>query len=129
MDQLMSGRSACVLVVEDDDGIREALFDVLTEHGVRTLCARDGAEALDVLTRSDDRPDAILLDVMMPRMDGYAFRERQLADLRLRDIPVVVMTAHADREAIERRLNAPVLRKPFDFENLCERMRAALPQL
>jgi CheY-like chemotaxis protein len=85
-----------VLVVDDDDDLRRTLCDVLTDEGFETVGVPDGAAALAYLERSP-LPAAILLDLMMPNMDGWMFRERQLGDPRLAKIPVVVMTAHRNQ--------------------------------
>jgi CheY-like chemotaxis protein len=61
--------------------------------GYRAAYAVDGIAALEMLRNGDDLPDLILLDLMLPRMDGWGFREAQLGDKRLKDIPVVVLSA------------------------------------
>ena len=86
--------SHTVLVVEDDLDIRQALMEILDEHGFAALGARDGAEALDLLSRATELPCLILLDLMMPVMDGASFREAQRKDPRLASIPVVVLSAY-----------------------------------
>ena len=80
-----------VLVVDDDADIVAALTDLLSDEGVDTLIASDGAAALAVLRH--ETPSLIILDVMMPRMDGITFRLCQLADPRLASIPVLLMSA------------------------------------
>ncbi len=89
-----------VLVIEDDDDVREALADVLREAGYDVAWAADGAEAIRAL-RSGLRPSAILLDLMMPVMDGFAFRAEQRSDPALEAIPVIVVSADRflDRDA------------------------------
>ncbi len=80
-----------VLVVDDDADIREAFRDFLEEAGYAVICAADGDEALTAMRKE---PIAVvLLDVMMPRMDGREFRRHQLADPALRDVPVIIITA------------------------------------
>jgi CheY-like chemotaxis protein len=81
-----------VLLVEDDLDIAEAILDVLMDEGYEVAHATNGLEALDFL-RSDPKPSVILLDLMMPEMDGPHFREVQLSDPRLSEIPVVVVSA------------------------------------
>jgi len=86
-----------VLVVDDDADILASLTDLLSDEGMNTLVASDGAAALAVLRQ--ETPSVIILDVMMPRMDGIAFRLCQLSDPRLARIPVLLMSAahnHAD---------------------------------
>jgi CheY-like chemotaxis protein len=106
-----------VLIVEDDDGIREALTDLLRCEGFDVTCAINGAHALEILRAEAPPPDVILLDLMMPVMDGIAFRAEQRADPALASIPVVVITAsrQADVEALAPRA---FLRKPIEFDEL-----------
>src|SRR5262249_19103493 len=77
-----------VLFVDDDDDIRDAVSDLLELGGWTVARAGDGEEALDWLMRNE-LPALILLDLKMPRCDGYEFRARQLADARLAAIPTV----------------------------------------
>ena len=81
-----------ILLVEDDLSIHEALGETLEATGYVVIPAADGREALALL-RSGMRPTAILLDLMMPVMDGWDFRQEQCSDPALREIPVVVITA------------------------------------
>lgn len=87
----------CVLVVDDDLAIRDSVGELLEAHGYRVERAANGIEALDKLRNHDaPRPSLILLDVMMPVMDGMSFRAEQERDDELRDIPVVVFSAYGD---------------------------------
>lgn len=81
-----------ILLVDDDTSSVEALRELLEFSGHRVVCAGNGLEALEKLRESDDYC-VILLDLMMPVMNGYEFRERQLKDPRLASIPVIVLTA------------------------------------
>lgn len=81
-----------VLLVEDDDAIRASLAEGLRENGLKVALAENGRQALDLL-RSEPHPSAIVLDLMLPVMDGWDFRHEQLRDPALRDIPVVIITA------------------------------------
>ncbi len=81
-----------ILVIDDDTDLRETLGELLSEEGYAPRLFENGRKALDFL-RNGVRPRLILLDLMMPEMNGWQFREEQLKDVRLRDIPVVVMTA------------------------------------
>jgi CheY-like chemotaxis protein len=81
-----------LLLVEDDTPIRESLGEALREEGFDVVAAADGREALEVL-RSGPRPSAILLDLTMPVMDGWDFRQAQLSDPSLCDIPVLIVSA------------------------------------
>ena len=89
-----------VLVVDDDRDLRQALSELIRDEGLDVATASNGREALDLLT-AGLRPIAILLDMMMPIMDGAAFRRAQLTMADVGSIPVAVMSASgARREAI-----------------------------
>ena len=109
-----------ILLVDDDPDLRESLQLVLEQQGYSVVPARDGADALARL-REDPLPCVVLLDLMMPGMNGAEFRERQLADPRLRDLPVVLLTG-AGAHAMDPRIAAGsiFLRKPFDIDRLFE---------
>ena len=82
-----------VMVVEDDSEIREALLEILEENGCDAVGAVNGERALAYLRSTDSLPCLILLDLMMPVMDGHEFRQCQHEDATLARIPVIVMTA------------------------------------
>ena len=110
-----------VLVVEDDPDISDALKQMLEFEGYAVACARHGLDALAKLREDDGTADLILLDLRMPVMDGFAFREAQLGDAALKEIPVVVVTA--DSHAAERSATLHVdtiLRKPVDPGHLLD---------
>ena len=107
-----------ILIVEDDAFIREELAELLKEEGFLVLTACNGKEALSQLELAD-RPCVILLDLMMPIMNGWDFRAAQRADPKLAAIPIVVMTGVADGAREARALDAAHwLSKPFEFEPL-----------
>jgi two-component system, chemotaxis family, chemotaxis protein CheY len=83
---------AKILVVEDDMDLGEVVCEILTISGYRASHAVDGIAALQML-RAGELPDLILLDLMMPRMDGWEFRETLLRNKKLKDIPVIVFSA------------------------------------
>jgi CheY-like chemotaxis protein len=110
--------SAFVLVVEDDRAIRATLCDLLADEGHRAVGAANGKEALDILRRGE-RPDVILLDVMMPVMDGPTFRAEQLRDPSLSSIPVAVITAGGQDAAASVKVEPEaVLLKPLRIEDV-----------
>lgn len=112
-------KSHRVLVVEDDADIREALIDALMLNGCEATGAANGALALEHLAKTDPLPCLILLDLMMPVMDGEMFREVQLATPRIAHIPVVVISAYRDAERSGERLRAAAfLRKPPKMEDV-----------
>ena len=100
-----------VLVVDDDDATRAAERAVLTDDGFRVIEARDGAEAMRVI--SNDPPALVVLDIQMPGVDGPSFaRELRMA---LRRVPLVILTAAMDPKHEADRCNAEAyLTKPFD---------------
>ncbi|GEN06265.1 Response regulator receiver domain-containing protein [Myxococcus fulvus] len=108
----------CVLAVDDDLDILMAFKDVLELEGHRVLLARGGREALELLGQGE-RPDVILLDLMMPDGNGWEFRDRQLADASLASIPVVVISGQgvSAREVIALGVD-DYLKKPVDVERL-----------
>ena len=103
-----------VLVVDDDDVIRDVLAEALSDEGYDVVACEDGAEALDRTRRC--RPDLIVLDLMMPRLDGWEFRRRQLEIDGLRDVPVIVLTAARNLEQQVQSLRpAAAMAKPFNL--------------
>jgi CheY-like chemotaxis protein len=106
-----------ILIVEDDADIREVLRDLLKSEGYLVECAENGKEAIETLRAATALPQLILLDLMMPIMDGYAFRREQESDPRLILIPVILLTADRDIEAKREQLGArSFIRKPFDID-------------
>jgi CheY-like chemotaxis protein len=106
--------SGVVLVVDDDDDLREAIKTVLRAVGHTVITASDGAEALAWLRRPEVHPCLVLLDLMMPGMNGFELRTVMTADPELSSIPVVVITGAgvlAERGADD--LQADVLAKPI----------------
>ncbi|HVM98241.1 MAG TPA: response regulator [Candidatus Acidoferrales bacterium] len=110
-----------ILVVDDDDAIREALALVLELRGYPAVAVANGAQALKVLDEGL-RPCLIVLDLMMPEMDGIEFRQRQCENPEIADIPVVMLSAAESVEHYANLLRAEVyLRKPlFEFDKLFE---------
>jgi len=110
--------STPILVVEDDPDARETMAIILETEGYTVRTAADGEEALDRL-RDPDRPGLVLLDLMLPVMDGFEFRVRQMEDPALASIPVIVCSCGADLERKAAGLGATAcLRKPIDPEDL-----------
>ena len=81
-----------VLIVDDETALVSALSEFLESEGYDVATATDGLDALEQLRRGL-RPAVILLDLMMPRMDGWGFRQEQLKDEELKEIPIVILTA------------------------------------
>jgi CheY-like chemotaxis protein len=117
----VSGKQRSILVVEDDTDIRESLRELLEEQQFVVLCAENGEVALSVLRATTEPPLFILLDLTMPVMNGFAFREAQLADPALASIPVVMMTASGAIEAKRRQLACEhALKKPMSVQALLD---------
>ena len=114
--RLATGR---VLVVENDDAMREALRDLLEDAGYGVVCARDGVEALAALRR--EAICFVLLDLHLPTMDGFELRRRQLEDPALASVPVAVLTSDAHGTLGD---TVPVIWKPFAAEDLLKVVRA-----
>jgi CheY-like chemotaxis protein len=108
-----------IMIVEDDRDIRETLAELLEDEGYEILTAGNGAEALDLLRGGAEPPSLILLDLMMPVMDGRSFRLEQRADPQLDRIPVVVLSAYHDAAAQAAELEvAAFLSKPLRPDTL-----------
>ncbi len=106
-----------VLVVDDNEGIRESLIDVLDIEGYLVVTAEHGAEALAKL-RSGVRPCVILLDLMMPVMSGADFRHAQRQDPQLAQIPVVLISADGDLMTKAAELQLPFIAKPMKIDKV-----------
>jgi two-component system response regulator MprA len=106
-----------VLVVDDDPWIRSILTILLADEGHEVRLAEDGEAALELLHCW--QPQVIVLDLMMPNVDGWAFRARQLAEADLARIPVIIMSAGTHRrERLQALQASAVFSKPFDIEAL-----------
>src|SRR5204862_1850066 len=110
-----------VLIVADDPDMRESMESVLSYAGHAITAVADGLEALTVLAGDRPHPCVIVLDLMMPGMNGFELRSRLRADPVLSAIPVLVLTGAgnlADRKGAE--LAAEILRKPIDLKDLLD---------
>lgn len=116
-----------ILVVDDDDQIRSLIVDVLELEGYETRGAADGRAAL--ATAQGWRPDLIVLDLMMPGMDGWAFRAEQRHRADIAAIPVLIVSATRHLEQRTQSLApAAVIAKPFDIDRLVEIVQRLLAQ-
>jgi len=107
-----------VLLVDDDSAIRESLAYLLETHGYQVETAMDGREALALL-RAGVQPCLIVLDLAMPRTNGFEFREQQLQDPEFATIPVVVWSGVHDLHAMTISADA-LLHKPMDLRRLLQ---------
>jgi CheY-like chemotaxis protein len=112
-----------VLLVEDDEDLRETLGIALTDEGYRAALVPDGISALEWL-RTHPKPRLILLDWMMPRCGGESFLRQQALDPAFADVPTVVVTADVRaRQAAVIRSAAAVLPKPVDLDTILATVR------
>jgi CheY-like chemotaxis protein len=116
-----------VLIIDDDPDIRETLTEALVDLGFEVVSAAHGRAALTMLARMTVRPSVILLDLMMPVMDGYGFLDERTKDTTLESIPLAVITAGhgVDRERIG--LETPIIPKPFNMPVLLRVLQSLQP--
>jgi CheY-like chemotaxis protein len=108
--------SHTILIVDDDYDIRRTFSEILEDEGYSTIAARNGADALQIL-HEKQRPCVVLLDLMMPVVDGWEVVGRLSAFEDLAGIPIVLVTAFGEHAPDDRRISA-VLRKPVEVETL-----------
>lgn len=114
--------AADVLIVEDNDDSREMLCMVIESMGYHVSCACNGREALKRL-ETDPPPCLIILDLMMPVMTGWEFREEQLKNPEWASIPVYVVSALADRTSLEGLHPQGYFNKPIEINSLLEGLK------
>jgi two-component system cell cycle response regulator len=123
----MLGKEGQILVVDDNRLNRMKLAHSLQQEGHRSAMAEDGRQALDML--ADQLFDVVLLDLVMPELDGFQVLEQMKRDSRLRDLPVIVISALDDMESVLRCIEmgaTDYLPKPFDVRLLRARLNASL---
>jgi two-component system sensor histidine kinase/response regulator len=123
----VAGHKACILIVDDESHNRDLLDVMLRPEGYLLLTAASGEEALATIAK--EPPDLVLLDVLMPGMDGYEVATILKGDSGTKDIPIIVISALGDRNAIMLGLNAGAedfLTKPVDRAELAVRVRNLL---
>ena len=120
--------SSLVCVIDDDADIRDILSDVLTFEGYRVLAASDGLEALELLHDQGQSCCLILLDLMMPRMNGWEFRRRQEEDPALSRIPLLLLTGAGGAARAAAELNVTgAIEKPVELDTLLEAIARFCP--
>jgi CheY-like chemotaxis protein len=115
--------TAQILIVEDDDDLREVVKDLLRDLGYNVATAVNGSDALQYL-RTNRPPGLIVLDVMMPVMDGVEFCRRRLRDPALRSIPIFLFTARG--QSIANVSAVRVLRKPLVVDEFIDAIRSVV---
>ena len=116
-----------VMIVDDEASLRALVRANLEVDGLDVTEAVDGVEALELMRQSP--PDLVLLDIMMPRMDGIEMLEEVAADPELKDIPVILLTAKGEQEDLEKGAELGArghITKPFDPEQMVRTVKAAL---
>ena len=116
----------CILVVDDEESILDVIAETLELEGYRVAKAADGHQALLMLKAT--RPDAIVLDLMMPGMDGWTFLNQCRKDDLCSSTPVMVMSAYRRLGEITRELHVQAcLEKPFDLDVFLRAIERLLP--
>lgn len=113
-----------VLIIDDDDDVRDSLQALLRSEGFEADSAKSGPDALTLLSQASPLPGAILLDMLMPSMSGDQFRLLLQRHPEWSRIPIIVSTAGSVPAQVMAGVFA-VLRKPFDFEHLLELLTRA----
>jgi len=111
-----------ILLIEDDLDISEAIQSILEGEGFSIKCKFNGKEAIDYLRDTVNIPSLILLDLMMPIMNGYDFRLEQLKDNKISNIPTILLSAagkYQDQDIDKLNFNES-LKKPIDLESLID---------
>ena len=119
----VSSSTAQILIVEDDDDLRTVVTDLLRQLGYSVAAAVNGREALDYL-HAHHAPSLIVLDLMMPVMDGVEFCRRRLRDPALRAIPIFLFTARG--QSIANVSAVKVLRKPLVVNEFIDAVRSVM---
>jgi DNA-binding NtrC family response regulator len=121
-----TGEREIVLVVDDEPTVRRFARRVLIEDGFEVIEAANGAEALDLVHGSTDRPAVVVSDIVMPKLNGVQLLQR--LSITHPDLPVILMSGYAGPELAERGIQAPcsVLAKPFKPEALVAEVRRCI---
>lgn len=115
--------SNCVLVVDDDELVRETMVDLIKDYGCQAVGAANGLEAIEILLTSE-HTCMIFLDLLMPVMDGNAFREEQLKRPEIKNIPVVLMSAFGNLQNQSKQMQVnDYLQKPLSEAQIMEVVR------
>ncbi len=124
----MSLESATIVCIEDEPGVIELIRLILERRGLKVVGAGSGAEGLDAVRQV--QPDVVLLDLMMPGMDGWEVYRRMKADATMKTIPVIIVTAKA--EGIDEVLAKHIakvddyIKKPFSLQELLQAIEKVL---
>ena len=124
-----AARPGAILIVDDERDVRTLLAEVLEGDGYEIAAAGDGAEALDYLRAAATLPSLILLDLVMPNVDGWQFLDERRQDPRLAGIPVVLISGQVAARETARALGLPgYIEKPIGAANVREMLARLLPK-
>lgn len=107
-----------ILLIDDDFDITEAIKSILTEEGYQIFSVSNGKEGFDFLNQATQLPSLILLDIMMPVMNGYEFRKEQLESKKFKNIPTIVFSAAGKFDEENSLQFTEAIKKPLDLEKL-----------
>ena len=122
-----SDSTPTILVADDEEDLRELVTYRLSRSGYNVIGAEDGQAAFELA--AERTPDLMVLDVMMPKLDGYELTRRLRAEAALSSIPVILLTARSQESDIDRGFEVGAddyLKKPFNPDELVARVRAVL---
>ena len=116
-----------ILIVDDEENIVDFLGRALRQNGYKTICAYDGDEALHLI--EEELPDLVILDLMLPLMDGWEVCRRSKSGEKTATIPILMLTARSSSEDVVQGLDLGAddyMRKPFPLDELLARVRVLL---
>ncbi|MEJ2106527.1 MAG: Hpt domain-containing protein [Acidiferrobacteraceae bacterium] len=125
-----AARRPTVMVVDDSLTVRKVTSRTLQKHGIEFMVAKDGQDAIEQLQRGDQLPDVMLVDIEMPRMDGYELTQRVRSDSRLKHIPIIMITSRAGEKHRKRAFDLGVndyMSKPYQEDTLMATIKTLLP--
>ncbi len=127
----MSGKNGAKILIVDDSSVNNYLLEnILEEKGYNLQIAFDGKEALNFL--NEDPPDLVLLDIMMPGIDGYEILDKMTSDNKLKNIPVIMVTSKTEPQDKQKAMDIGAIdyiEKPIDIEKLLVKVENVLKKL
>jgi len=119
----------CILTVDDENDVLLILRTALTSEGYNVLTATNGFDALAIA--EDHKPDLIILDLMMPEMDGFAVLDKLKENLATASIPVIILTGISEKKKIRELIDKGIkywIVKPFDYHDLISKVKLAIEE-
>ena len=127
--QLAQPPRKLVLVVDDDQSVRELVVRALRGKGYETVEAKDGLSAAELLGEMSRTPDLLICDVMMPTIDGFSLARMVKTSTALRTVPIIFLTAKADAEDVVRGIKLGArhyVQKPFSVKDLLDKVEKTI---